>query len=83
MNNHSLLQPYHIVVVLDLSNYKREHAETVPFPAKVEKIDGYDFWVRSIVTNTLYEVDKAQLLEYLSIKEIRLLINLQNYGADV
>jgi hypothetical protein len=75
------ITPHHIVVVLDLSNYKTKYAEQVPFPATVVKIEHYEFWVESHVTGVLYEVNKSQLLEYLSVKEIRALINLKNYGA--
>lgn len=69
-----------IVIVLDLGNYRSEFQEKVPFKAKVyEKYDS-EVWVRSLKTGREYEIYYNQVLEALEIEEIKMLINLSEYG---
>lgn len=69
-----------IVIVLDNSNYKGDYAELPPFKAKV--IDKYEreIMVKSLSTRKTYTLYYYQILEFLPIKEIRQLIDLNKYG---
>ena len=66
-----------IVIVIDLSNYKAEYAEKLPFRAKI--LDTYlpnVLLVQSLETGKEYEIYQNQILEGLDIEEIKAIVNL-------
>jgi len=65
------------VIVIDLSTYKVEHQEPVPFKAIVLNKYDNELEVRSLATNKEYEIYYSQILEGLDIEEILKLINLK------
>lgn len=69
-----------IVIVVDTSNYKSSYSEKVPFKAKITDIYDSTIWVKSITTHKTYELYFNQILEFLDIKEIKLMLDLTKYG---
>ena len=69
-----------MVIVVDLGNYKPEAREEVPFKAGVIREYDHEVIVKSLVTGKEYEVYYSQLLEYCTMKEIRNMVDLHNYG---
>lgn len=65
------------VIVIDNSNYKTNYAEEVPFRAIVIDKDDITISVRSLSTNKEYELYFHQVLEPMSIEEIKKLRNLE------
>ena len=70
-----------IVIVVDTSNYKTSYSESVPFKARVIKKFELEVRVQSDATGKEYELYYDQLLENLDIEEIKLMINLKEYGS--
>lgn len=68
-----------IVIVVDLSNYKPELREDVPFKAVV--IDKYEreVVVASKSTGILYELYYDQILESMEIEDIKRILDLTKY----
>ena len=68
------------VIVIDTSNYRASYLEEIPFKAVVKEIYDSTIWVESLVTSKLYELYYNQILESMDIKEVKSLLNLDNYG---
>lgn len=68
------------VIVIDTSNYKSSYAEAVLFKAKVVDKYGTNIVVKSLKTGKGCELYFDQILEGLTIEEIKSLLDMSNYG---
>ena len=68
------------VIVIDTGNYKSSYSEAVPFKARVVDLYDHEVLVESLDTNKEYELYHDQVLELLDIEEIKVMLNLKNYG---
>ena len=70
-----------IVIVIDTGNYNQSYHERLPFKAELLSITDYPcYWVKSLVTGKEYELYEFQILETMSIEEIKNLIDMSKYG---
>lgn len=70
------------IIVIDLSNYKFNCQEKIPFKAMLNLITDYPcYWIKSLTSGNRYEVYKHQILEGLEIEELSKIIDLSKYGT--
>jgi len=67
------------VIVVDLSNYKKEYQEKVPFKGIITAKYDNELWVESLVTDKEYLIYYTQCLEGLPVEDIEKMIDLSKY----
>lgn len=69
------------VIVIDTSNYKSSYSEPTPFKALVKDIYEREITVTSLETGKKYELYYNQILETMSIEEIKYMLSGGEYGG--
>lgn len=68
------------VIVLDLGQYKTQFQEKVPFRAVCTHSDDLEIWVTSLKTGKEYQLYYNQVLEAMTIEEIKFILSVGEYG---